>query len=227
MEGLKAWLNQLDFSFVYNILLTALACLTCITLHELAHGLIALAMGDKTAKEMGRLSLNPLKHMDVVGLAMLALAGFGWAKPVPVNPRRFKNPKWGMALCALAGPFCNILICFLGFVLLFALTLAGFTSQTGGLAGFVSNYLVLTVSLSAGMAAFNLLPVPPLDGSKVLFSVLPAKAYQFVLRYERYGMVLLLLLVVFGVLDGFLLSARVFLLESVQNLVFSIYLLFV
>lgn len=103
-------LKNLDWSVLTNLLLSALPVLICITLHECAHGVVALKLGDTTARDMGRLSLNPLKHFDIMGFLMMAIAGFGWAKPVPVDMRRFHDPKRGMALTALAGPAANILI---------------------------------------------------------------------------------------------------------------------
>ena len=107
--SISAWLHQLDFSYLLTLLLSAAAALLCITVHESAHGLIAAALGDPTAKRAGRISLNPFKHVDFLGLVMLAVAHVGWAKPVPVDMRNFKNPKAGMALTALAGPVSNLL----------------------------------------------------------------------------------------------------------------------
>ena len=111
--SISAWLHQLDFSYLLTLLLSAAAALLCITVHESAHGLIAAALGDPTAKRAGRISLNPFKHVDFLGLVMLAVAHVGWAKPVPVDMRNFKNPKAGMALTALAGPVSNLLSGFL------------------------------------------------------------------------------------------------------------------
>lgn len=218
MEALRQWFNQLDFTVLIQLLITVLACLTCITLHECAHGLAALWLGDRTAKASGRLSLNPLRHMDLVGLVMLAVAGFGWAKPVPVNPRNFSHPKLGMALCALAGPLANVLICIVSFLLANLYIYLGLYQFLGSFAYCVLQFFVYVAQLSAGMAVFNLLPVPPLDGSKMLAAFLPDKAYATVLRYERYGMLLLVFLLFTGVLDGVLDTAQQGLLEFASGI---------
>ena len=115
--SVSQWASQLDFSRVIDLLVSALAALLCICVHESAHGLSALWLGDPTAKNSGRISLNPFHHVDLVGLAMLAIAHVGWAKPVQIDPRYFKNPKLGMALTALAGPVSNFLLAFVtGFI---------------------------------------------------------------------------------------------------------------
>lgn len=200
MDGFAAWLAQLEWGSVLDLLVTAAAAVLCITFHETCHGLAALAMGDPTAKQMGRLSLNPLKHVDLMGLAMLVIARFGWAKPVPIDPRYFKNPKAGMAVTSLAGPAGN--------VLLSALAAAGYTASAfyatwleQPALDVLADFCYLTFYLSAGLAVFNLLPIPPLDGSKVLFSVLPEQLYWKLMRYERYGMLALMALLLTGVLD--------------------------
>ena len=142
--------------------------LVCLTVHETCHGLAAYALGDPTAKRMNRLSFNPLHHIDWLGLASMFICGFGWAKPVPVDMRYFKNPKAGMALTALAGPVSNFLLAFL---LMFAASVV--SRFTAGPVVF----LMTTAMLSIGLGLFNLVPIPPLDGSKVLFSLLPDRAY--------------------------------------------------
>ena len=110
MEAFTAWFSQLDFDKLWMLLITALSALLCIGFHETCHGLAALALGDPTAKKMGRLSLNPLKHVDPMGLVLLMVAKVGWAKPVPVDARRFKDPRLGMAVVAIAGPLSNVLL---------------------------------------------------------------------------------------------------------------------
>ena len=200
MDGFGAWLAQLRWDGLLDTLIVASAAVLCITIHETCHGLAALALGDPTAKRMGRLSLNPLKHVDIFGLAMMVIARFGWARPVPINPRYFKNPKAGMAVTALAGPVSNILLSALaafGYTVsaFYALTLDQMALQ------YVADFFYYVFYLSAGLAVFNILPIPPLDGSKVLFSILPEESYWKLMRYERYGMLLLMGLLLTGTLD--------------------------
>ena len=192
-------LNHLDWSFLVNILLTVIPALVCITLHELSHGLVAYKLGDPTAKNAGRLTLNPIKHIDIMGLLMMLIARFGWAKPVPVDMRYFKNPKRGMAVTALAGPVSNVLIAAVAFALYGGVFDALRKSDVGQV---ILEIIYTTGYLSLALALFNLIPIPPLDGAKVLFSFLPDRAYGFMLRYERYVMLLLFVLVFFGVLNG-------------------------
>lgn len=186
-----------DFTYILSILLGLIPSLLCITLHELSHGLVAYRLGDDTAKRQGRLTLNPLKHLDPMGLLMMLVFHVGWAKPVPVNMYRFKDPKRGMALTALAGPASNVVICL---VFLFLYGLAFFPLSGSRAGGYVLQMLELTAYMSLGLAVFNLLPVPPLDGSKVLFSVIRDESYYKLMRYERYGSILMLLLVASGAL---------------------------
>ena len=171
--------------------------LLCITLHELAHGFVAYRLGDDTAKKAGRLTLNPLKHLDPMGLLMMLVFRFGWAKPVPVNMMKFQNPKRGMAVTALAGPGCNLLITVV-FLFLYGLLIRPLSGNTAG--EIILELLELTSYISLGFCIFNLIPVPPLDGSKILFSLLSDQAYWKLMRYERYGSIALILLVWTGVL---------------------------
>ena len=171
--------------------------LFCITLHELAHGFVAYRLGDDTAKKAGRLTLNPLKHLDPMGLLMMLVFRFGWAKPVPVNMMKFQNPKRGMAVTALAGPGCNLLITVV-FLFLYGLLIRPLSGNTAG--EIILELLELTSYISLGFCIFNLIPVPPLDGSKILFSLLSDQAYWKLMRYERYGSIALILLVWTGVL---------------------------
>lgn len=191
-------LKNLDYSKLVDLLLSVIPVLICITIHECCHGLAALCLGDTTAKVRGRLSLNPLKHFDLVGFIMLVVVGFGWAKPVPVDMRRFKNPKQGMAITALAGPASNlVLACLCLFV--FGLLYQPLYESTVGY--YVLYTLTRTASLSVSLAVFNIIPIPPLDGSKVLFSLISDEAYEKLMMYERYGMLVLMALLFFGILD--------------------------
>ena len=162
--------------------------LICITFHELAHGYTAYRLGDNTAKDMGRLTLNPIKHIDVFGLLMMLIAYFGWAKPVPVNMRNFKRPKWGMAVTALAGPMSNLLLT-IAVLLVFGLVLTPLSGFAAGEVALIMMHRMAMIGIA--LAVFNMLPIPPLDGSKILFSLLPDRYYMILMKYERYGMLVL------------------------------------
>lgn len=218
MHGFNAWLHQLQFGWLWDTLLIVAASLLCITVHELCHGLAAYRLGDPTAKRAGRLTLNPLRHIDILGLLMMAVARFGWAKPVPVNMNYFKNPKRDMALTALAGPLSNVLLAWAALVvrglLLVVLLHVGPHSPGQRLVTF-TEYVAI---LSAGLAVFNILPIPPMDGSKILFALLPDQSYDRLMHYERYGMLLLMVVLLTGWLDGPLYDLRTGLLNILQPL---------
>ena len=194
---MKAFLQQLDYSVLTDALINVIPAIICITLHELSHGVAALKLGDPTAKNAGRLTLNPLKHIDLFGLICLAVFGFGWAKPVPIDMRNFKKPRRGMALTALAGPAANIAVAVVFLAAWGFFTPALYGGKVGSI---VLDVLSSTAVLSIGLAIFNILPVPPLDGSKVVFSIFSDKLYRQLMRYERYGMILLIVLLATGVL---------------------------
>ena len=201
LEGFVAWLRQLQFASLLDMLLLVAASILCITVHETCHGFMAWKLGDPTAKNAGRLTLNPLKHIDLMGLVLMAIAKFGWAKPVPIDARYFKNPKTGMALTALAGPLSNVLLAFVAMVLRNVVILVIYRVRETMLLLYLLDFLAYVAIISAGLAVFNLIPVPPLDGSKILFAVLPWKAWIWVLRYERYGMIAMAVLLLTGLLD--------------------------
>lgn len=186
----------LDFGSMLDMVLRLAAVLLCLTVHETCHGLAAYALGDPTARQAHRLSLNPLRHIDWFGLLMMFAAGFGWAKPVPVNPNYFKKPKQGMALTALAGPVSNFLLALLTLLAARIFCDVAAYSETNQR---ILDFLLMVAVLSIGLGLFNLVPIPPLDGSKVLFAVLPDRAYDWLMRNERYGMLLLFALVFFDV----------------------------
>ena len=213
ISALQSIWNGFDFSYILSILLGLIPALVCITLHELSHGFVAYKLGDNTAKDRGRLTLNPLKHLDVMGLLMLLVFHVGWAKPVPVNMYNFKNPKRGMALTALAGPVSNFLIT-LVFMFLFGFAYTIVLAHYSEPGYYLLQMLQLTAYISLGLGMFNLIPIPPLDGSKVLLSVISDSSYQKLMRYERYGMILMILLVSTGVI-GKPLSAAI---EYIYNL---------
>ena len=177
--------------YIIQILLIVPTVLIALTFHECAHGFVAYKLGDGTARALGRLSLNPARHIDIFGALCMLFCRFGWAKPVPVNTRYFKNPKRDMALTALAGPVANLLLgffgCFLYALSLYFLTDVGFATKNFAYwicyawLLFVYNFAWLNISL----AIFNLIPLPPLDGSRIFLSFLPPNSYFKVMRYER------------------------------------------
>ena len=194
---LQEIIDGFDFTNLFSILLSIIPVLICITFHELSHGYAAYLLGDDTAKQMGRLSLNPLKHLDPIGALMMLVFHFGWAKPVPINMMRFRNPKRGMALSAMAGPASNLLLA-LVFMFLYGLTFLPLRGSPVG--AYILEVLNLTAYLSVSLAVFNLIPVPPLDGSKVLFSFISDKNYYKLMVYERYGSILMIILLSTGLL---------------------------
>lgn len=207
-----SFLNRLGTMFNYQLALILLirvaAAVPSLAIHETCHGLAAYKLGDDTAKRMGRLSLNPIRHIDPMGFLLLVVAGFGWAKPVPVDPRNFKRPKQGMALTALAGPLSNFVLALFSAALLSLLYHLGSGATEAGF--WAMGAVAVLMWLNIGLGVFNLFPIPPLDGSKVLFSFLPNRIYALILHYERYVMFLLFALVFLGVLDtplGFLVNA--------------------
>jgi Zn-dependent protease len=195
--------HGLDWSVLTDILFSIVPALICITLHELSHGVVAYWLGDNTAKRAGRLTLNPIHHIDWWGLVMMVLFKFGWAKPVPVNMNNFKNPKKGMAITALAGPVSNLIIAVV-FLFLYGLIYRPLYENGGALADAVLEMVITTAYLSIALAVFNFIPISPLDGSKVLFSFLSDDKYEKLMRYERYGMILLVVLVASGAFSGVL-----------------------
>lgn len=197
--GLGEFIQSIDMAFLEDALLRLAAVLLCLTVHETCHGLAAYALGDPTARERRRLSLNPLRHIDWLGFAMMLAVGFGWAKPVPVDPRHFKNPKQGMALTALAGPVSNLLLALAAVFLSRALYDHGDWLPDRVLISLFAFLLYTLAPLSIGLGLFNLLPIPPLDGAKVVGAFLPDRAYFGLMRYERYGMLVLLALSWLGV----------------------------
>lgn len=179
-------------------LFRGIALLLAITVHEYAHALMAVRLGDPTPKWYGRLTLNPFAHLDPIGAIMLLVFKFGWAKPVPVNTRFFRNPRKGMLLIGLAGPMINsimaYILAFLG-VLLFPF------AYSLGVGGVFSSLFVMGIQYNLLLASFNLIPIPPLDGSKILWGLLPPKYDAFIIRLERYGYVILLLMVFMGLVS--------------------------
>ena len=220
MQELSAFLDNMDWSSLVQLLLRVVAVLFCIVFHEVSHGVAAYLLGDPTAKAQRRLSLNPIRHIDPFGALMMLLVGFGWAKPVPVDMRYFKKPKSGMAMTALAGPLSNFILAYVMMLLaylflgIFVVNEVAYSAVTQG----VLDFCILTASLSIGLGVFNLIPFPPLDGSKILGILLPDRIYYKILRYEFAGTIILMALLWLGVLDVPLYAVRSFVSEGLMNL---------
>lgn len=188
-------------STIQNLIYIVPAVLIAICFHEFTHGFVSYKLGDPTPKHEGRLSLNPLNHLDPVGTLALIFFHFGWAKPVMVNPQYYKNKKLGMVQVALAGPLTNFLIAFLAFLLYgICLKYINYTAIQNPIYQYLLTLLVLTARINLGLGVFNLIPVPPLDGSKVLNAILPADKYFAYMKYENYGQIIILILLFTGFL---------------------------
>ena len=201
---------------IWELLITIPAVLLALTFHEAAHGFVAYRLGDTTARDCGRLTLNPFRHLDLLGLVCMVVLRFGWAKPVPVDPRRFRHPRRDMALVAAAGPLMNVILSF--FCILFYYLLALYFPESA-FANAMGEFFVVLAVLSVGFAVFNLIPLPPLDGSRILSVFLPPKWNYMLVRYERYIQLALILLLWTGVLSAPLSVARGYVLNGIEDLV--------
>ena len=181
--------------------LSALAVLIVLTIHEYSHAYAAYKLGDPTAKNEGRLTVNPLRHIDPLGFVMIVLFGFGWAKPVPVRLQWFEKPKRDFALTAAAGPIANLLLALFGVLLYGIFGAAYYFSDESVILWYFFNFSVNFIYLNVGLAVFNLIPVPPLDGSRIVMSFLPNRIYFNILKYERVIMAVLFAVVALGIID--------------------------
>ena len=192
-----------DFDFLELIigLFSRLFVVFCtMPIHEYAHALIATKLGDETPRLSGRLTINPFAHIDILGALMIFLCGFGYAKPVSVNPRNFKDPKKGMAITAIAGPASNLIMGFI-FTFLSVFVQMVFYNLDMMLLYPIVSFLYFAAVINVNLAVFNMLPIPPLDGSRILQLLIPAKHYYKFLQYERYVVIIVFILILSGVLS--------------------------
>ena len=183
-------------SQLIQLLVSVPAVLLCLSVHEACHGYMAYALGDPTAKHAGRLTLDPIRHLDPIGTICLLFFHVGWAKPVPVNPGNFKHPRRDIALVSLAGPVSNFLLALVALFLYYPLRLA-----ESSIVMTIALMLYMVAVMSIGLGLFNLIPVPPLDGSKILLSFLPRKYEWKFAQYQQFIQFGLLILLVLGVLN--------------------------
>lgn len=192
-----------------EIIIRSIAVLVAIIPHEMAHGFAAYLCGDETAKNDGRLSLNPLHHLDPIGTICLILFKFGWAKPVMINPNNFRNRKKGTFFVAIAGVLTNFILAIISVIILKHIHLNEFMQE-----------LLLNIFwFNIILGVFNLIPIPPLDGSKILFSFLPLKYEYYLIKYERYGYIILLLLIMSSTLDKILVPMVNFMINLIGKIV--------
>ena len=184
-------------SFLY----TLPALLFCLSVHEFAHAYTAYKLGDRTQKAMGRLTLNPFSHIDIAGFICIALFGFGWGKPVMIDDRNFKNKAAGNALTAFAGPCSNIIMAILFTIILKILLITGVILPTinSVVGSIILSMLILTIQFNVVFAIFNLIPIPPFDGSRILYFFLPAKGREYMYKIEQYSFVIVLVILVTGI----------------------------
>jgi Zn-dependent protease len=185
-----------------TLLLIAPPILLALTFHEYAHAYVANRLGDDTAKQSGRLTLNPLRHLDPLGTIMIFLVHFGWAKPVPVNPYRLKNPKKDMLWISAAGPLSNMALALASGILLRILIASGEAAEQTSFLGVLMDVVFMSLQINLALAIFNILPIAPLDGSKILSGLLPDRFGKMFYFMERYGPFILLGLIIFGRVTG-------------------------
>ena len=201
---------------MHNIIIVVPTVLIALIGHEMAHAWVSVKLGDPTPKIDGRLSLNPLRHLDPIGTILMIITGFGWARPVTVNPMYYKDRKKGMALVALAGPAANLIMAAIGMII--GMFLVKIFAKSAVATSIIGSYTSTFVSLNLGLLVFNLIPLPPLDGSKILGMFLPNRAYYTMLQYERYSMILLMFLSLSGFFDRIIGTGVGIFWEAIWNL---------
>lgn len=221
MLGIFSYILEGNYSVAIILILSrAFVVFCCLPIHEMAHAFVANKLGDKTAERQGRLTLNPFAHLDLIGTLMIFIFGIGYARAVPVNPNNFKKPKRDMALTALAGPVSNFLMAFVFNFIYCGIVYIGITSQ---LMSAIASFFYYAAIVNVTLAVFNLLPIPPLDGSKIFAALLPDKAYYKYMQYERYAMIAIFILLFTGILDGVISVLSSFLMSLISiipNLIF-------
>jgi len=193
---------MLDISaFIHQFAILAVPVLAAITFHEVAHGYAAFILGDPTAKNAGRLTLNPIKHLDPIGALALFIVKIGWAKPVPIDPRYFNNPKKGLMITSVAGPACNFVLAIIFAIIYHGLMIVFGSTGNENVINIVKPILQMCqagVIVNIGLGTFNLLPIPPLDGSNILAGLLPPELSEKFMQSSKYGFVILILLLLTG-----------------------------
>ncbi|MDH4010688.1 MAG: site-2 protease family protein [Desulfobacterales bacterium] len=185
-----------------TLLLIAPPILLALTFHEYAHAYMAYRYGDDTARQSGRLTLNPLRHLDPLGTIMIFIVHFGWAKPVPVNPNRLRNPKKDMLWISAAGPLANMVLALASGLLIRVLLTIGVTPDRHTAIGLLFFMVIMSLQINLALAIFNILPIAPLDGSKILFALLPVRYEKLIYFLERYGPFILIGLIIFSQATG-------------------------
>ena len=202
-------------NFILGLLLSIPGLVIALSMHEFAHGFAAYKMGDNTAKHYGRLTLNPFHHLELMGTPCLFLCGFGWAKPVPINPYNFRHRRLGVIVVSLAGPLMNFLIALISaFVTVIIRTYMPYSELTQ----FLYSVMVYCMYLNIGLMCFNLIPIPPLDGSKVLLELLPFGLRRSYYQLERYSSLILMVILLTGILDPVLVTMR----SAIENVIMFI-----
>lgn len=204
-------INAIRFDYGFSeilmmILSSAVVILLTLPIHEWAHGFVSTKLGDPTPRMQGRLTLNPMAHIDWIGALGILLVGIGWAKPVQVNARYYKYPKWGMALTALAGPLSNLIMAFFSifiyFLVMSILWSTGLLYDASEWIVYMYAFFDMVASINIALAIFNLIPLPPFDGSRILFTFLPQKYYFKIMQYEQFIFIGVLVLLCSRVLDS-------------------------